>query len=73
MITKIKTIAHLGQNTRTKRKLKITLTNGVKITAEACHESWEQWGGRDEDLFVTVPIVERHNDWLHGGECECGI
>lgn len=50
------------------RQLEMTLDNGTVITAEACHESWEQWGGTVEELYVTQPIVEYHNDWLHGGE-----
>jgi len=50
------------------RQLRITLNTGSEITAEACHESWEQWGGIHEELCFTQSIVETHNDWLHGGE-----
>jgi len=49
------------------RQLVITLNTGAEITAEACHESWEQWGGTVDELYVTQPVVEYHNNWLHGG------
>jgi len=50
------------------RQLVITLNDGSEITAEACHESWEQWGATVDQLCFTQPIVGAHNDWLHGGE-----
>lgn len=62
----IKSTHFLNENNVEKRKIKVTLTNGTKITIEACHESWEQWGGTEEELWLTVPIAEKHNNWLHG-------
>lgn len=64
---RIKKIEFLYQNTKSRRQLKITLTNGTKIYAAACYESWEQWGGNVDELRLTMPIVERNNGWLHGG------
>jgi len=64
----VKTISHLYEKTPSRRQLKIKLSNGTTIRAEACHESWEQWGGTTEELYVSMPVVERHNEWLHGGE-----
>lgn len=68
---KVKTIIHIGQNTPKNRRLKITLTNGARITAEQCYEAWQQWGGTPDELYVAMPTVERHNEWLHGGSCDC--
>ena len=64
----IKSIAYLYENTPSRRQPKMKLSNGTVIRAEACHESWQQWGGTEEELYVTMPTVERHNEWLHGGE-----
>ena len=63
---RVKKIQYLHRNQPSRRQLKLTLSNGTVIRAEACHESWEQWGGTNEELYVTMPIVERHNAWLHG-------
>jgi len=68
MKTTVKKIEYLGENKPSKRALKITLSNGTKIRAEKCYESWEQWGGTQSELYISMPIVEAHNDWLHGGE-----
>lgn len=64
----IKSIAYLYENTPSRRQIKMKLSNGTVIRAESCHESWQQWGGTEEELYVTMPTVERHNEWLHGGE-----
>lgn len=64
----VKKIEYLRENRRADRELKITLSNGRVIRAAACHESWEQWGGTTEELYVTMSIVEKHNEWLHGGD-----
>lgn len=64
----IKSIAYLRENQKYKRQLKITLSNGTVIRADKCYESWQQWGGTNEELCITMPTVERHNEWLHGGE-----
>jgi hypothetical protein len=66
-ITRISFVGELSPN-KNNRKLKIKLSSGSIITAEACHESWEQWGGTTKELYITMPIVEAHNKWLHGGE-----
>lgn len=46
-----------------------TLNNGTEVHIASCYESWEQWGGTTNELFVTMPIAERI-DWLHGLEDE---
>jgi hypothetical protein len=58
----------LNETRKSKRELKITLSNKVIVRACACYESWEQWGGNKEELYITMPTVERHNKWLHGGD-----
>ena len=66
METKIKCINFIGQNRKNKRKIKVKMTSGSTITIEPCHESWEQYGGTTEELYITVPIAEEYNNWLHG-------
>ena len=61
-------VQHLNEEDKDNRQLKLTLSNGRVITAEACHESWEQWGGTLAELYVTMPVVEAHNEWLHGAD-----
>lgn len=64
----IKSITYLHENRKSARKLKIALSNGTIIYAESCYESWQQWGGTTSELQITMPVVENHNDWLHGGD-----
>lgn len=63
----IKKVEYLHENVKSKRELKITLSNKTVIRASACYESWEQYGGTRDELYVTMPTVEKHNNWLHGG------
>ena len=67
---KIKKIELVGENRPKNRKVKVTLSNGTKITIVPCCESWEQFGGTTEELRVTVPVADRYNAWLHGAEEE---
>lgn len=39
-------------------QIKFVLDNGIEITAEPLYESWQQWGGTQEELQVTMPILE---------------
>ena len=64
----VKEIHYLAENRPSDRKLKVVLNNGRTICAQACCESWQQWGGTTEELRFTMPIIERHNAWLHGEE-----
>jgi len=64
----IKKVEFLFQNQPNRRKIKVTLTNGNVVFIERCYESWEQYGGTTEELWETMPIAEKYNDWLHGGE-----
>ena len=64
----IKSISYLYENRKDKRELKITLSNKTVVRASACYKSWRQCGGTNEELSLTVPIVDQHNEWLHGGE-----
>lgn len=66
MKPKIKKVELLYQNVISRRQVKVTLTNGTIIRVVSCYESWEQYGGTTEELWLTVPIAERYNDWLHG-------
>lgn len=68
MKPKIKKIEFLFKNQVERRRIKVTLTNKSVIYIEACHESWEQWGGTTDELYITMPIAEKYNDWLHGAE-----
>ena len=64
----IKKVEFLYQNQPSRRKIKVTMKSGSKIYIEACYESWEQYGGTNEELWKTVPIAEKYNAWLHGEE-----
>lgn len=64
---KIKKIELVGTRPRN-RKVKVTLSNKTKITIVACQESWEQFGGTRDELWLTVPIAEKYNAWLHGAD-----
>lgn len=64
----IKSIQYLYENQKSRRQLKITLSNKTIVRAESCSESWEQWGGTVDELYITMPVVQSHNSWLHGGE-----
>ena len=65
---RIKSIEYLYESKPSRRELKIKLTNRTIIHACSCYESWQQWGGSTEELYATMPTVQAHNDWLHGGE-----
>ena len=57
----------IGQNNPKNRKIKVKLSNGVTITIKPLYESWQQWGGNKEELYITMPIAQKYNRWLHGG------
>jgi len=63
---KVSKIELRGVNRPAKRSVKVTLTNGTRITIVPCCESWEQYGGTRDELYITVPVAERFNAWLHG-------
>lgn len=63
---KVSKIELRGVSRKEKRSIKVTLTNGTRITIAPCHESWEQYGGTRDELYITVPVAERFNAWLHG-------
>lgn len=65
---KITKITFFGESRPKKRKVKVKLNTGSTVTIEPCHESWEQFGGTTEELYITMPIAEKYNDWLHGEE-----
>ena len=62
----IKQIKLLYKNVPTRRRIKVILTNGKVIHIIPCHESWEQYGGTQDELYMTMPIAEKYNTWLHG-------
>ena len=63
---KIRRVELLYVNQPKRRKVKVTLTNGTRVYIESCYESWQQYGGTTEELYVTMPIAEKYNNWLHG-------
>ena len=48
------------------REVTVTLSNGTKIHIVPCYDSWEQYGGTEDELRITVPIANKCNRWLHG-------
>ena len=66
MDVKIRKVEFLYVNQPKRRKIKVTLTNKTKIYIESCYESWQQYGGTTDELYITMPIAERYNGWLHG-------
>lgn len=70
MATKVRKIELLYVNQPNRRKVKVTLTNGTRIYIESCYESWQQYGGTTEELYLTMPIAEKYNGWLHGENLE---
>ena len=47
------------------RKILVELDNGAIITIKSCYESWQQYGGTENDLWMTIPVANAFNDWLH--------
>ena len=64
----VRSIRFLEDNGRSDRKIKVKLSSGSTVTIEKCYESWEQYGGTEDELYVTMPIAEEYNGWLHGEE-----
>lgn len=64
MERKIENVQFLNEGKE--REIIVSLSNGAEVHISACYESWEQWGGTIDDLYVTMPIAERNNAWLHG-------
>lgn len=64
---KVRRIELLYCNQPSRRRVKVTLTNGTRIYIVRCHESWMQYGGTLLELQVTMPIAEQYNAWLHEG------
>ena len=62
----ISKVEFLFVNQPKRRKIKVRLNNGTIIYIESCYESWQQYGGTQTELYLTMPIAERYNDWLHG-------
>lgn len=63
---KIKKVEFLFENQPKRRKIKVTLSDGSRTYIESCHESWQQYGNTTDNLWLTVPIAEKYNRWLHG-------
>lgn len=49
-----------------KREITVKLNTGSKIHIQPCYESWQQYGGEEDELSYTMDIAEAFNDWLHG-------
>ena len=67
MATKVRKVEFLYANQPKRRKIKVLLTNNTRIYIESCYESWQQYGGNTDELYITMPIAEKFNKWLHGG------
>jgi hypothetical protein len=63
---KIKKIEFLYRNQPKRRKIKVTLTDGSRTYIESCHEAWQQYGNVTDNLWLTVGLADKYNDWLHG-------
>lgn len=62
----VKNIKFLNNDTVSERKIVVELCNGTEITIESCYESWQQYGGTNDELQSTMGIANRFNAWLHG-------
>lgn len=62
----IRKVEFLYQNQPSRRKIKVTMKSGNKVYIESCYESWQQYGGTQDELLYTMPIAEKYNAWLHG-------
>lgn len=62
---KIKDITLLNEGDHENREVLVTLDNGTEVHITACHASWQQWGGTTDELYVTMPVANRLNGWLH--------
>lgn len=49
-----------------KREVLVELNTGSVVHICVCQESYEQYGGTYDELWVTLPVAEHYNDWLHG-------
>lgn len=50
------------------RKVIVTLDNGTKITIVGCCESFEQYGGTEDELWSSIGVAYAFTDWLQGGD-----
>jgi len=66
MATTITNIEFKNVDNIEKREIVVTLSNGSIIHIIACHESWQQYGGTTDDLYVSMEVAEKYNGWLHG-------
>ena len=64
----IRYLRFIGQTRRSERMVKVGLSNGGVVKIVACYEGWQQYHATVEEKKVAMPIAERFNDWLHGGE-----
>lgn len=62
----IKDIILLNEDDIENREVLVTLSNGTQVYIDACYESFQQWGNTTDELWITLPIAEEYNDWLHG-------
>ena len=48
-----------------KREVVVNLSNGAQVHIVACHESFEAFGGTEEDMRAVTHVADEYNDWLH--------
>lgn len=49
-------------------KVQVILKSGTTITIETCYESFMQYGGTTDELYITLPIAEKCLSWLQGDD-----
>lgn len=64
----IRYLQFIGQTKKHDRMVKVGLSNGAVVKIVACYEGWQQYSATVDEKKVAMPIAERFNDWLHGGE-----
>ena len=65
---KIESVEVIDSKNPENRKVKVRLNNGTIVFIESCLESWQQYGGTNDELYATQPVAEYYDDWLHGGD-----
>lgn len=55
---KVSKVEFLYVNQPKRRKIKVTLTNKTKIYIESCYESWQQYGGTTDELYIIYHYAD---------------
>lgn len=67
-------IDFLNEDDIPNREIIVTLSNDSEVHICACYESFQQWNGTIDELYITLPVAEGNNEWLHGiGEMDTSL